>query len=258
MCKSPNRKLLGSCSDRQIARYLADPVIFSCEQLLWTPDEQQMEILSAPNSRIALNWARQTGKSSVLAAKAAHMLILRPETVVLIVADRMAHVEETVYKMDRLFAALNIRTRNEAGKKLSRVLPNHSRVISLAADEGAVRSFTAHMVIIDEAARVPPEVWDSIEPTLATTNGPLFICGTPEGCRGPFWEICVKPGPEWLVSRRTIHECPRIAKEFIELQRRTKGEQMFKQEYECQFVESGRHLLGRPDIERILDNTEPM
>ena len=57
-------------------------------------------------------------ESSVLAAKAAHLLILRPKTVVLIVADRMAHVEETVYKVDRLFSALNIKTHGEAGKKL--------------------------------------------------------------------------------------------------------------------------------------------
>jgi hypothetical protein len=229
-----------------------------CRQINFVPDRKQQLVLASTSKRIILNGARQSGKSHILAVRAVRTLIaastMRPK-LALIVAKTMAQAKETILKMDRCFAALKLRTHGEPGQELARVLPNGSRIIGLAADDGTVRSYTADLVILDEAARVPDEVWDAIEPTLATTNGDFIIASTPGGKRGLFWETWTNGGPEWLKVQTTVHECPRVSKEFIESQRR-KGEAYFKTEYECQFVESGLYLLGRDQVERLINDKE--
>jgi hypothetical protein len=229
-----------------------------CRHIGFIPDAHQQRVLEATHKRIILNGARQSGKSAVVAARTVRTLttaLPRSPNVALIVAHTMAQAEETIRKMDLFLAALALPTHGESGKTLSRVLPNGSRVIGLAADDDTVRSYTANLVVLDEAARVPDDVWHAIEPTLATTNGDLIVASTPEGKRGLFWETWTNGGPEWLKIQSTVHQCPRVSKEFVESQRR-KGDAFFKQEYECQFVESGLYLLGRDQIERLVTDKE--
>lgn len=229
-----------------------------CRQINFVPDRKQQLVLASTSNRVIVNGSRQTGKSHILAVRAVRKLIsatpARPK-LVLIVAKTKGQAEETIFKMDRCFAALNIRTHGDPTQEVARVLPDGSRVIGLAAKDDSVRSYTADLVILDEAARVPDDVWDAIEPTLATTDGDLIIASTPKGKRGLFWETWTNGGPEWLKIQNTVHECPRISKHFIEAQRR-KGEAFFKQEYECQFVETGIYLLGRDQIERLINDKE--
>jgi hypothetical protein len=232
-----------------------------CQTIGFIPDPHQKRLLEATHNRIIVNGARQSGKSATIAARTVRTLTTAPPLaprVALIVAHSMSQAEETILKMDRFFAALALPTHGEPGKTLSRVLPDGSRVIGLAADDDKVRSYTAHLVVLDEAARVDDEVWHAIEPTLATTNGDLIIASTPEGKRGLFWETWTNGGPEWLKLHNTVHQCPRISREFIETQRR-KGDAYFKKEYEGQFVESGLYLLGRDQVERLItDKEEPL
>jgi hypothetical protein len=229
-----------------------------CRRINFVPDRKQQLVLASISNRIILNGSRQTGKSHILAVRAVRKLLsatpARPK-LVLIVAKTKGQAEETIFKMDRCFSALNIRTHGDPTQTIARVLPDDSRVIGLAADDTAVRSYTADLVILDEAALVPDDVWDAIEPTLATTDGDLIVASTPRGKRGLFWETWTNGGPEWLKVQNTVHECPRISKNFIESQRR-RGEAFFKQEYECQFVESGLYLLGRDQVERLINDKE--
>ena len=225
----------------------------------FVPDRKQQLVLASTSNRIIINRSRQSGKSHTLAVRAVRTLLsatpARPK-LALIVAKTKGQAEETIFKMDRCFTALNIRTHGDPTQEVARVLPDGSRILGLAAKDYSVRSYTADLVLLDEAAIVPDDVWDAIEPTLATTDGDLIIASTPRGKRGLFWETWTNGGSEWLKVHSTVHECPRISKKFIESQRR-KGEAFFKQEYECQFVESGLYLLGRDQVERLINDKEP-
>ena len=54
-------------------------------------------------------------------------------------------------------------------------------------------------------------------------------------------------------------ECPRITPEFLEKERRELGEWHYRQEYECQFVDSVHQLFRSADIERaITDEVKPL
>lgn len=237
-----------------------------CEKIGFTPDPKQLTVLESAtgrnNNRIVLNCSRQWGKSLVLAARAVRLMtVIQPGAVVLVVSKTLAQTGETIRKMDRFFHALDIPTRRSGdGKTMTRVLiPNEfqgSRVIGLAADDDKVRSYSAHMVILDEAARVPDDVWLAIEPTLATTSGELIAASTPEGKRGMFWEVWANGGPAWLRIHATVEECPRVSRDFIENQRRIHGEKFFRKEYLCEFIETGTYLLSRDQVEKLLTDKE--
>ncbi|NJL30004.1 MAG: hypothetical protein HC897_19980 [Thermoanaerobaculia bacterium] len=51
----------------------------------------------------------------------------------------------------------------------------------------------------------------------------------------------------------TAAQCPRIAREFLQEERRTLGEWWFAQEYECKFLDAETQPFGREDIERAFE-----
>ena len=61
--------------------YAFDAVRFARERLGWGPDEKQASILRDFRTRVILNWGRQSGKSTLAAAKMAHMAVTIPGTV---------------------------------------------------------------------------------------------------------------------------------------------------------------------------------
>ncbi len=132
-------------------------------------------------------------------------------------------------------------------------LPNGSRIVGVAAREDTIRGHQAPpLVVIDEASRVPDEVWDAITPMMATVSETVrvFAPSTPHGERGWWWEAYENGGDEWGRIQRTAHECPRITKEFLESERRRMPPNKFAEEYETLFAPAESqpfppHLLDR-------------
>src|SRR5262249_51549782 len=54
-------------------------------------------------------------------------------------------------------------------------LANGSRVVSLPGEEGTIRGYSgARLLVIDEAARVPDELYRTVRPMLAVSRGRLM------------------------------------------------------------------------------------
>ena len=53
------------------------------------------------------------------------------------------------------------------------------------------------LMLIDEAARAPDELYRAMRPSLAVGDGDLWLMSTPNGRRGFFWEEWEMGGPEW-------------------------------------------------------------
>ena len=91
----------------------------------------------------------------------------------------------------------------ECGRKvryheISLALPNGARIVGLPGNEGTARGFTAPgMVIIDEAARVPDELYLSMRPVVMSGNGALWLMSTPWGKRGFFYDVWAGGDPLW-------------------------------------------------------------
>ena len=52
----------------------------------------------------------------------------------------------------------------------------------------ALRGFTGDILIIDEASRMPELAFIAAEPTLLSTGGEVWMCSTPHGKSGYFWD----------------------------------------------------------------------
>jgi hypothetical protein len=91
------------------------------------------------------------------------------------------------------------------------------------------------VLIIDEAAPVPDNLYRTVRPMLATSGGRLVCLSTPNGRHGSFYDEWTNSGPGWHRIEVPASQVPRIAAEFLEDERRALGEQWFRQEYCCSF-----------------------
>ena len=115
-------------------------------------------------------------------------------------------------------------------------LKSGSRMWSLPCKEETVRGYSGvTLLILDEAARVPEDVYKALRPTLAATNGKLVLLSTPFGKRGFFFKAWVHEPGRW--DRFTVRatEVSRITPEFLAEERAELGESWFRQEYLCSF-----------------------
>ena len=138
-------------------------------------------------------------------------------------------------------------------------LTNGSRVVSLPGKEETVRGFSgAKLLVIDEASRVADSLYYSVRPMLAVSGGKLICLTTPFGKRGFFHQEWTE-GQGWEKVKITADQCPRISKEFLEEERRTLGDWWFKQEYNCEFVDTVDSVFSHDLVMSALtDEFEPM
>ena len=66
-------------------------------------------------------------------------------------------------------------------------LANGSRILCLPGKEETVRCFSPSLLIIDEASRVPDDLYRSVRPMLAVSKGRLIALSTYFGQRGWFF-----------------------------------------------------------------------
>jgi hypothetical protein len=90
-------------------------------------------------------------------------------------------------------------------------------------------------MIIDEAARVPDDLYRAVRPMLAVSGGRLICLSTPYGKRGFFYDAWAKGGDDWHRIEVPATSVPRITAAFLEQERRALGESWFRQEYLCSF-----------------------
>ncbi len=236
------------------------PVAFAREALGIEPDPWQAEVLRSPGQRMLMNCCRQSGKSTIAAVLALHEVLYRPESLVLLVSPSLRQSGELCRKIKNLLSRLEVHARLVEDSRLSLTFEGGSRVVSLPSSEATVRGFSgASLIVEDEAARVPDDLYRACRPMLATSGGRLVLMSTPFGKRGHFHEEWENGGPAWERVRITAHECPRISPGFLEEERRSLGDLFFRSEYLCEFTESSGQLFAYGDVAAALDdNVRPL
>jgi hypothetical protein len=239
----------------ELTSEVPDAVSFAREKLEFEPDALQAEVLASTAKRGILLCSRQWGKSTVAAAKAVHRAFTRDGALVVVASPSERQSGEFLRKVEGLAAKLGVVARGDGHNALSLVFPNRSRIVGLPGAEGTVRGFSAvSMMLIDEASRVEDAMYKALRPMLAVGSGDLWMMSTPCGKRGFFYETWEHGGTMWKRVRATGPECGRIAPEFLEEERGVHGALWFRQEYLCEFVESGGGMFDRDVVEGAIDN----
>ena len=237
---------MGIATDLALA---LDPGLLAREAGI-TPDPWQERLLRSDSPRILLNCCRQSGKSTMAALLAAHTALYQPGSLVLVLSPTLRQSQELFRKTLGIYRALDRPVPAEAETKLSLELENGSRIVSLPGKESTVRGFSAvALLICDEAARVPDDLYFSVRPMLAVSGGRLIALSTPFGTRG-WWFEAWRSSEPWERFEVPASECPRISAAFLEEERRNLGEWWFRQEYLCEFLDAETQAFRREDIEK--------
>lgn len=199
-------------------------------------DPWQREFLLSNDRQVLLCCSRQAGKSTVVSTLALHTALFRPGALVLLLSPSQRQSAEIFRKVLDGFDALRRPLLAPYRSQLRLELANGSRVLCLPGREETVRSFGGvNLLVIDEAARVRDDLYRSVRPMLAVSQGRLVALSTPFGQRGWFHREWVGDG-DWKRVRITWRDCPRITEAFIDEERRALGPAWVAQEYETTFT----------------------
>jgi hypothetical protein len=248
----------GSLSNR-LAWLREDPVRFLANR---TADPWQAQLLRQPASRTLLLAGRQVGKSLTAAALALECALLSPGALVLLLSPSLRQSAELFRdKVLKLFRELGepVRQRRPNDPALRLELVNQSRIISLPSSEPTIRGFSGvALLVIDEAARVSDALYFSIRPMLATSGGRLVALSTAYGKAGWFFEAFLGTEP-WERVKITADQCGRIPRAFLDEERRTMSERLYRREYLCEFSDADDSVFRSEDIAAAFsDRIEPL
>lgn len=220
-------------------RHALDPACFAREALDFYPDLWQERALRWSGKRLLLNCCRQSGKSTTASILGLHRALFYPNSLVLLVSPSLRQSSELFRKVSEFLEKLETPPRKVEDNRLSATFANSSRIVSLPSTEATIRGFSgAALIIEDEAARVPDELYIAVRPMLAVSGGRLILLSTPFGKRGHFFKEYTEGGPEWERIQIPATECPRITGEFLQEERASLGDWWYKQEYMCEFTET--------------------
>ncbi len=229
-----------------------DPAEFS-RRVGLDPDPWQAKALRSSAPRILMNCCRQSGKSTIAGLMAAHTAHYQPGSLVLLLSPSLRQSQELFKKARDIHRALEHPVPTEAESALRLELKNGSRIVSLPGKETTVRGYSGTaLLVVDEAARVPDELYFAVRPMLAVSGGRLFGLSTPFGSRG-WWFEAWRSSESWERYEIPATECPRISAEFLDEERRTLGQWWFDQEYGCQFLEADTQPFSREEVEAAFE-----
>jgi len=153
------------------------------------PDPWQARLLRSPAARVLLNCSRQAGKSTMAATLAVHTAVYEPGALVLLLSPSLRQSQELFKKAIGCYRTVGgpIPSKTESALRLE--LENGSRIVSLPGKQDTVRGFSGvRLLVVDEAARVPGELYYAVRPMLAVSGGRLLALSTPFGTRGWWYE----------------------------------------------------------------------
>jgi len=218
-------------------------------------DKWQSEVLCSEEDNLAIRAGRQVGKSTVVALKAALYALRNPRKTVLIIAsvDRQAQL-----LFEKVVETILLLNKDQIGKKKDKPTKHHMKLrngtkiycLPTGRSGYGIRGYTVDLLIADEAAFIPEEVWVAVVPMLATTRGKVILLSTPFGKQGYFYE-CFND-PNYKTFAVSSEKCPRIPKDFLEKQKEKMTKLQYAQEFKGEFLEELTQFFSTDLIDNSL------
>jgi hypothetical protein len=244
-------------ADDRLDRYRADPA----EMMLdagFVPDAWQAEFLRARDPYNLMLCARQVGKSLAVSMLALKTALMAPDTTTIVIAQRQDQAAELLRKSVAAFYRVGapVAVRREGVTHFE--LANGSRILALPGEERAVHGHTAGLLILDEAARIPDEVFHAASPQLSASKGRLVALSTAFVKSGWFFKEWTQ-GQGYRRWSITAKECPRHSPEFLERERRSMGRRFFESAYLNVFGDDIDAVFSAEDIAAAMtDKLKPL
>jgi len=214
-----------------------DNVEFAKKVLKIKPFPYQAKLLKDNKKRLVACMGRQSGKTTTIAIKAIYFAITNDGVTILITSASLRQSMIMFSRISSFVFTTPVRNRVIRATRTIIQFDNRSEIIALPCSENLLRGYTAHMVVVDEAAFIPEEIIINIlYPMLATTNGSLILLSTPWGKDHFFYRAFMDP--DFSVHRVKSSECPLIPESFLRKQQQLMTAETYRMEYDAEFVEA--------------------
>ena len=216
----------------------------------YQPDDWQAQLICDDQNWWLLLCTRQGGKTQAISALALSTALNRKGALVLILTPSERQSKEVLRCVSQYYLALyGAPIRSDAITALKIEFENGSRIIALpGSSEKTIRVYAGvDLLLVDEAARVEDPLFFSIMPMLATSGGRMVCATTPWFRRGFFFNEWKNGGDAWKRIKVTADDCPRISREFLAREKKSKPHHWFQQEYYCVWGSAASALFD-PDM----------
>ena len=227
-------------------------------QFSW--DKWQQEVLDYDGD-ITIRAGRQVGKSEVISSKACKFSLTHAGTTTLIIAASQRQSSLLFEKVRANFDLMETKGEKVYAEKptLTKILlKNGSRVYSLPAGRTGyfIRGFTIDLLIADEAAYIPEEVWKAVIPMIAVSKqlrgmGHIILLSTPFGKGGYYYNSFTDT--DFKNFHVSSEKCPRIPAEFLRKERQRLSKQDYAQEYLGEFTEAWNQFFATTLIKNCME-----
>jgi len=210
-------------------------------------------------------WSRQTGKSFTKALRRLLRGLKRRRTQVLLSAGERQSAELMIkvrqhcealkiaheYVGNRFFAKTSF-------KQLEVRLPNGVRILGLPANPQTARGFTGD-VLLDEFAMhaFDREIWAAMFPTVLRGNGELDVASTPKGRKNVFCQLADNPRFSHSIVTLPDAIAQGLDVDLEEIRRSMGDEELFRQEFLCEFLDESTAFLTYEQLAACEDVTLP-
>ncbi len=215
-----------------LALRLDPALIMSCAG--FKPDPWQSALIRDTTNWWLLLCTRQGGKTQAISALALATALNRKGALVLILTPSERQSKEVLRVVSEYYLALfGVPFRSDAITALKIELPNKSRIIALpGSTEKTIRVYAGvDLLLVDEAARVPDELFYSVMPMLVVSGGRMVCASTPWFSRGFMYREWKDGGDDWKRVVITADDCLRINRTLLATETRIKPAAGFAPEY---------------------------
>jgi len=205
-------------------------------------DDWQKKILETQGN-ICLRSGRQVGKSTCISVLAGDYAATNNDKTIMIIAavERQAYLlfEKVLNYMESKYRRLILGGSDRPTKTEIR-LSNGCRILCLPSGLTGygIRGYSIDLLIVDEAAFVPEEVYNAVTPALAARyrlGARIVLLSTPFGREGYF----ARAFQDLTFTKFHVssEECPRISKDFLAQEKARLSKRVYTQEYLGEFVD---------------------
>jgi len=244
------------------------------KKILRTPkpinyDDWQIDFLKTKGDKI-LCTGRQVGKSVVCGKDAGDYAINNPTTEPIVMIAPTERQSQALFNKTLNYLVehfpLSIAGGLNKPTKEKITLNNGVEIYCLPVGQSGlgIRFITIGRLYVDEASRVPEDVWEAITPALLTTGGDTILLSTPFGAQGEFYRTFINEDKayesftrfsidsETVIRNRPVSESwteERREKALRKLEQAKKrmSERQYAQEYLGKFME-GLHRWFSHDL----------
>ncbi len=227
-----------------------------------TLDDWQKKVLET-DGNIALRSGRQVGKSLTISILAGDYAANNDKKLIMIIAavERQAYLlfEKVLYYMEQAYPKL-IKQGKDRPTKSKIQLKNGSVIHCLPTGLTGygIRGFTIDLLIADEAAFIPDDVFHAVTPSLSTRikeGARIVLLSTPFGREGYFAQSF--NDPTFTTFHVSSEDCPRIDKDFLAAERQRMTKRQYQQEYMGEFVDELMQFFPDNLIKSVMRRKRP-